>query len=122
MEITRGAEPHHVLPILCGIGGRHGEDQCVATSRAFSHVLQDLAALLPGQIDVENNQIGRGPCIVAVHGVEKPHSLLSVVHYLEVGTDVGSFYRCSDEKHIRGVVFDNEDVPALAGFLLRRAA
>jgi hypothetical protein len=68
--------------------GRYGDHERGARSAALAQVLQDLAALRSGQIDVKNNQGGRGSRIVAVRFVEKPDSLLSTFYDAEVGMDI----------------------------------
>ena len=120
MKVAVSPQFPHVLAVLDGIRRRYGDHAGAARSAALAQMLQDFTALLPGQIDVENNQNGRRRGIVAVRFVEKPDGLLAVFDDVEIALDIRGVDRCSDEKHVGGVVFDDQDVPALACLFFRR--
>jgi hypothetical protein len=75
-------------------------------------MLQDLAAVLSGKIDVENHENRTGRRIVLVCSVEKPHRLFSVFHYMKVGLDLRGLDRLTNEKHVRWIVLDDQDLRA----------
>lgn len=66
------------------------------------------------QIDIKDDQAGTRRRVVAVCLIKKSDSLLSVFDEVEICVKLGGFDGRLDEKHVRRVVFDNQDVAPLA--------
>ena len=84
-------------------------------------MLQNLAALLLGKIDVENDQRRTRRCI-GVRLVEIPDGLLPVLDNMEGEKKLARLDSFLDQKHVRFVILDDEHMAPNVDRLLRRGA
>jgi hypothetical protein len=70
-------------------------------------VPENIAALLSGQIDVENNQSGARHCTIGIRFIEEQDCLLSVSDEVEFCIETGGLDRTADEERVRRVIFDD---------------
>jgi hypothetical protein len=99
---------------LRGVGRGHSDDKGIFAFAAPTHVLQHVAALFFGQIDVKNDKGRTGGSGVGVGPIEKSHSLISVIDDMERKSQFGCPDRFLNQEYVGFVVFDYEQMAASA--------
>lgn len=110
-EVTVRAEPVHLLAVAHGVGRCDDQHQGVGAPAQLAHVPQNVAALLPGEIDIKNDQGRTGRALVALGGVQEPKGFLAVLRNMNVGIDQRPRERVVDQEQIGTVILDDQDVP-----------
>jgi hypothetical protein len=78
-------------------------------------MLQHVASLFFGQIDVKNDKGRTGCSGVGVGPIEKSHSLISVIYNMERKPEFGCPDRFLNQEYVGFIVFDYEYMAASAG-------
>jgi len=82
-------------------------------------MLQNLAALLLRQIDIQYHQVRAWRRLICLRGVDKVDRLLSIRYDMDLGRDPGHLESRAHQIYIRGVVFHDQDMPAVGSFFIR---
>ena len=91
----------------------------MGAAAAAAHVLKDFAAVLLGQIDIQNQQIRTGRGVIAIGALEELDGPLAVLNKVDRSAQVRGCERLLNEKNVGPVVFHDQNMRSAASRFLR---
>ena len=95
--------------VLLSFRCRQDDDRDRSQVFVFLDLAQDLPSILPGQVEVEKDNVGAGRPGVLVLASKEGHRLDPVVHDVKVVADLALAQSLARQAHVAGVVLDEQD-------------